>query len=82
MTKNISKSHTFSLLLLQESLWGIEDKLNVIVESIADHEAEINRLKRLNLIFSERLNSTSYLRKSRNKNFNEKRKQFNKKRNS
>lgn len=44
-----------SLMLLQESLWNIEDKINIFIESIADHEAEIIRLKRFNKIFSERL---------------------------
>lgn len=79
MVRKDSKTQKFSLLLLQESLWGIEDKLSVIVESIADHEAEINRLKRLNQIFSERLNSSSYTNKIKSNKFNERRKQFNQK---
>ncbi len=33
-------------MLLQESIWKIEDRLNVFLESIADHEAELIRLKR------------------------------------
>ena len=45
-----------SLHLLQESIWGIEDKINVFVESIADHEAELIRLKRLNQSILENMN--------------------------
>ena len=51
------KGNELSLMLLQESLWGIEDKINVIVETLADHEAEIIRLKRHNQLHSERLNT-------------------------
>ncbi len=44
-----------NLMLLKESLWKVEDKLNVILESIADHEAELIRLKRLTDLGLERL---------------------------
>lgn len=44
-----------SLLLLQESLWKIEDKLNIFLESIADHEAELIRLRRLVSLVLQRL---------------------------
>lgn len=44
-----------SLMLLQESLWKIEDKLNVIVECIADHEAELIRVKRKIQLLSRKL---------------------------
>jgi len=32
--------------LLQESLWNLEDKFSVVLDSDADHEAELIRLKR------------------------------------
>lgn len=32
--------------LLREALWNLEDKLTTIMESIADQEADIVRLKR------------------------------------
>ena len=35
------------ILLIQESIWKIEDKLNVIVESLATHRAELIRHERL-----------------------------------
>ncbi len=41
-------------MLLKESLWKVEDRLNVILESIADHEAELLRLKRLSNLSLER----------------------------
>jgi len=40
---------------LQESLWKIEDRINVILESLADHEADIIRIKRLNPQILQRL---------------------------
>ena len=43
------------LELLKERIWNIEDKLNVIMESTADHEAELIRLRRMNTIFLKRL---------------------------
>ena len=42
-------------MLLKESIWKIEDKLNVIMESIADHEAELIRLRRLISLSAQRL---------------------------
>ncbi len=44
-----------NLMLLKESLWKVEDKLNVILESIADHEAELIRLKRRTNLSLERI---------------------------
>jgi len=47
---------TMELKLLSESIWNIEDKVNVILESITDHEIELLRLKRLtNLCLQRRL---------------------------
>ena len=64
--KNNKPNDKITLLLLQESLWGIEDKLNVIVESIADHDADIIRLKALQQLSSERLSNLESLRYSNN----------------
>lgn len=44
-----------AIMLLKESLWKVEDRLNIILESIADHEAEIIRLKQHSRLSSERL---------------------------
>lgn len=46
MIDKAKNSRKLSLLLLQESLWKIEDKLNIFVEGLADHEADIIRLRR------------------------------------
>ena len=35
------------MMLIRESVWKIEDRLNVISESIVDQEADLIRLKRL-----------------------------------
>jgi len=54
----VEKSNTkqkMTLMLLQESLWKIEDRINVILESLADHEADIIRIKRLNVQILQRL---------------------------
>jgi hypothetical protein len=34
-----------SLMLLREALWQLEDKIKVITETQADHEADLIRLK-------------------------------------
>ena len=52
-----TKKNDLSLLLLQESLWGVEDKIKVISETIADHEAELIRLRNLNQVAIDRLNA-------------------------
>ena len=46
MAEKSNNKRRLSLLLLQESLWKIEDKMNIFLESIADHEAELIRLRR------------------------------------
>ena len=40
------KSRKLSMLLLQESLWGIEEKLNVIMDTLTEHEVELMKVKR------------------------------------
>lgn len=42
-------------MLLHETVWKIEDKMNIMLESIADHEAELIRLKRLINLSLQRL---------------------------
>lgn len=61
-----TKQSDLSLLLLQESVWGIEDKMKVIRETMADHEAELIRLKRLNQLFAERLKTLEINRNNEN----------------
>jgi hypothetical protein len=43
MVEDANKHRRLNLMLIQELLWKLEDKINVILESIADHEAELIR---------------------------------------
>ena len=57
-------------MLLRESLWKIEDRLTVLVESIADHEAELIRLRRQMLMVSAKIEESetpSHKKKNRRK---------------
>lgn len=42
-----SSKQKLDTILLREILWRIEDNIKVILESMADHEAELIRLRRL-----------------------------------
>lgn len=55
MPKRLPDNIHLQFKLLQESLWNLEDKINVILESTADHEAELIRLKRHGSLMHERL---------------------------
>jgi len=57
MPKSSDNQPKLTLLLLREAIWQIEDRVNVIVESVADQEAEVLRLKRLNELHTKRLES-------------------------
>lgn len=63
-----NKKRKLSLLLLQESVWGIEDKLKIMVESIAYHEAEIIRLKQDNKIYNSQFKDLESFYKNNEKN--------------
>lgn len=41
--------------LLREAIWNIEDTLNILSQSNADHEAELIRLTRMANLYSLRL---------------------------
>lgn len=43
-------------MLLQESIWKIEDKLNTIIESLADHDADLIRIKSKLQALTQRVN--------------------------
>jgi hypothetical protein len=43
MVEDANKHRRLNLMLIQELLWKLEDKINVILEGIADHEAELIR---------------------------------------
>jgi len=47
MVEKNDKKRKMIILLIQESIWKIEDKLNVIVKSLATHRAELIRHERL-----------------------------------
>ncbi len=55
MVEKLTDRHELTLLLIQEGLWKVEDKLTIVLESIADHEAELVRLKRLTDLSLQRL---------------------------
>lgn len=57
MPKSPANQPRMTLLLLQEAVWQVEDRLNVIAESVVDQDAEIIRLKRLNDLHARRLES-------------------------
>lgn len=46
MANSPSSEPKTQILLLKELVWKIDDKLKVIIETQADHEAEIIRLNR------------------------------------
>lgn len=45
MAERTNNNKRMNLMLFQESIWKLEDKLSVILESIADHEAELIRIR-------------------------------------
>lgn len=45
MAEKPNNNRRMNLMLLQESIWKVEDKLRVILESLADHEAELIRTR-------------------------------------
>ena len=54
-------------MLLQESIWKIEDKLNVLLESAADHEAELIRVRNSMNLLLQRLDvSEAHLNRNTN----------------
>ncbi len=61
MVKCPANHRKISNMLLRESLWKIEDRLTVLVESIADHEAELIRLRRQMLLVSAKIEETEAL---------------------
>jgi hypothetical protein len=67
MVDKLNDRHEMTLLLIQESLWKVEDKLNIVLESIADHEAELIRLKRLTDLSLQRLAKIETRRLRKNK---------------
>lgn len=59
------------LKLLKEAIWNIEDKINVFMESLADHEAEIIRLNRLSKLCFKRLQLFENLKRDNKKGVND-----------
>ncbi|RKX31251.1 MAG: hypothetical protein DRP46_03765 [Candidatus Zixiibacteriota bacterium] len=55
MVQTKNSNQKINLKLLQEALWNIEDKMKSYMESIADHEAELIRLKRQFNIIRQRI---------------------------
>ncbi|MBN4056940.1 hypothetical protein JYU19_01375 [bacterium AH-315-J21] len=57
MVFKTNKEDTLNLALLREELWKLEDKVSVVMESEADHEAELIRLKKLFVLVNDRITS-------------------------
>ena len=55
MSNGTREKKRIALMVLQESLWKVEDKLIQMIENLADHEAELIRLRRLITLTTERL---------------------------
>lgn len=55
MSNEANGKKRINFMLLQESLWKVEDKLSLMLESLADHEAELIRLRRLITQATQRL---------------------------
>jgi len=63
MVEKNNKKRKMIILLIQESIWKIEDKLNVIVESLATHRTELIRHERLIKKILQRLDKLNGLSK-------------------
>ena len=57
MSNGTNDKKRIASMVLQESLWKVEDKLIQMIENLADHEAELIRLRRLITLTSERLHT-------------------------
>ena len=57
MSNGTREKKRIALMVLQESLWKVEDKLILMIENLADHEAELIRLRRLITLATERLHT-------------------------
>lgn len=57
MSNGATEEKRIALMVLQESLWKVEDKLILMIENLADHEAELIRLRRIISLTTERLHS-------------------------
>lgn len=55
MSNGTREKKRIALMVLQESLWKVEDKLILMIENLADHEAELIRLRRFITLTTERL---------------------------
>ena len=65
MPKSSDNQPRMTLLLLREAIWQVEDRVNVILESVADQEADLLRLKRLSDLHAKRLESLEALLKGK-----------------
>ena len=52
------------LKLLKEAIWNVEDKLNVILEAITEHESEFARLRKITNLCLHRLVSLEKQKKN------------------
>ena len=50
------KEEHISLMLLREDVWKVDDRVNILVETIADHEAELLRQKQMIDTLSNNIN--------------------------
>jgi len=57
MSEEPNDNRGISIMLLQESVWKLEDKLSLVMESLADHEADLIRLRRLITLAAQRMHT-------------------------
>jgi len=57
MAEEANDKRGIGVMLLQESVWKLEDKLSLVMESLADHEADLIRLRRLITLAAQRLHT-------------------------
>lgn len=57
MTFEKDKEDSLSSLLINERLWKLEDRLNIVIASNSEHEQELIRHKRMIMLLSDRLDS-------------------------
>jgi hypothetical protein len=66
-----NKEDDQNLLLLREELWKLEDKINILAESEADHEAELIRQKRRLDLMNNRIDTIDHRQTIKCKHSNE-----------
>ena len=59
-----NNKHKLSLMLLREALWEVQDKIKTIIETQADHEADLIRLRNATKIILNQLKNIQLSQKN------------------